>query len=112
MIMNKKIILSLIGIVIVSGCIGQKETSTSDKDKAILECKQECNSKLKANVNLSNGPCLLNPINDLPDWVCDVAHEPRQIVDNQLENQCSSFSEGKSQHFIEVDTNCELIQSW
>ena len=111
MIMNKKLILLLIGIILISGCISQKETPMSDKDKAIAECKQECNSKLKANVDLSNGPCLLNPIQDLPDWVCDVAHKPRQDIDNQVDNQCSAYREGRAHHFVEVDTNCELIQT-
>jgi hypothetical protein len=109
MIMNKKLIMLSIGVVLISGCIGQ--TPTSDKDKAISECKQECKDKLEANLDLSNGPCLLDPVPNLPDWVCDVAHEPRQSVDNQPENQCSSFREGKAHHFVEVDTNCELIRS-
>jgi len=106
--MNKKMILLLVGNILISGCIGQ--SPTSDKDKAISECKQECKDKLKT-MDLSNGPCLLNPIKDLPDWVCDVAHEPRQTADNQPENQCSSFREGKAHHFVEVDTNCNLITS-
>ena len=110
MITNKKSILLLVGIIFVSGCIGQ--TPISDKDKAISECKQECNSKLKTNSDLSNGPCLLNPIPNVPDWICDVTHNPRQSVDNQMANQCSSFREGKAHHFVEVDTNCELIQTW
>jgi hypothetical protein len=116
MIMDKKLILLLVGVILISGCIGQQETPpeklTSDREKAISECKQECNSKLKANEDLSNGPCLLDPIADLPDWVCDVAHKPRQDVDNQPVNQCGAFREGRANHFVEVDINCEIIQIW
>lgn len=107
---NKKLILLLIGTIFISGCIGQP--SVSDKDKAISECKQECNNNLKTNVDLNNGPCLLNPISDLPDWVCDVAHEPRQTVDDDSKNQCSVFRNGQAHHFIEVDPNCSLIKTW
>ena len=108
--MNKKLISLLIGTIFISGCISQPPAS--DNDKAISECKQECNNKLKTNVDLSNGPCLLNPMSDLPDWVCDVAHEPRQTIDDDPKNQCSAFRDGHAHHFIEVDPNCNLIKTW
>lgn len=99
-------------VVLFSGCISQQEITIPDKDKATSACKQECYSKLKEGINLNDGPCLLNQINDLPDWVCDVAHEPRQTVDNDPKNQCSTFGEGKAHHFVEVDPNCNLIKTW
>ena len=108
MIMDKKLILLLIGVILISGCIGQ--LTVSDKDKATLECIKVCNENLKKGIDLSKGPCLLDPIAVFPDWVCDVAHNPRQTVDNQPENQCSVFRDGKAHHFVEVDVNCELIQ--
>jgi hypothetical protein len=112
--MKKKIVLLLMlsVIVFILGCIGQKETETSEKDRAIAACKEECNSKLREGVDLSNGPCLLDPISDLQDWVCDVAHEPRQDVDNDPKNQCSAYREGKAHHFVEVDPSCNLIKTW
>ncbi len=44
-------------------------------------------------------------------WVCDVAHSPREDVDNLPENQCREFGEGKANHFVEVNPNCEFIKA-
>lgn len=59
--------------------------------------------------NLNNGPCLSNEI--YADWVCDVAHDPREQIDNIPENQCPVFREGKAHHFVEVDENCDFIRA-
>ena len=104
------IILGLTITILLSGCINQ-ETQT-DKDKATLACVNECKAWLNTGKDLSNGPCLLNPITDIPDWVCDVAHEPRQNVDDNSNNQCSKFREGMAKHFVEVNLNCDLIKTW
>jgi len=82
----------------------------SDQEKAIEICIEECRKAMIAGKDLSNGPCLLNPIKELPDWVCDVAHNPRVEIDNLKENQCSAFYEGKAKHFVEVDITCKLIK--
>lgn len=109
--MKALIILFLIIIIPFSGCVKQ---TMIEKDRVIAVCIEACNNYKE---NLSNGPCLLNPMNaekDFPElskWVCDVAHSPRETVDNQMENQCSAFREGIADHFVEVDTNCELIKT-
>lgn len=76
----------------------------SEENICISACKLA-----KARGDIDRGPCLLNPIENT-DWVCDVAHQPRTEIDNQAENQCSAFREGKARHFVEVDTNCNLIK--
>jgi len=112
--MKKRIFfLGIFIILLVSGC--QKNQGTNDQpppvpfltdeERAIALCVQECKN---LDQDLSNGPCLSNKIID--DWVCDVAHDPRQDIDNQQENQCPSFGTG-AQHFVEVDENCELIKT-
>jgi len=106
--MNKKIIILLTITVFLSGCIGQ--TDKSDGEKAIDACMKKCNELLNMGQDLSNGPCLLNPIEGT-EWVCDVAHSPRQDVDNKPENQCSAYREGIAKHFVEVNPGCELIKS-
>jgi len=103
--------LCIIIAIFISGCYEQT-ASISEKDKAIDACKKECNLLLSQGKDLSIGPCILNPINDVPDWVCDVTHEPRQDIDNRPENQCSVFGEGKAHHFVEVNSSCELIGTW
>jgi hypothetical protein len=80
------------------------------KEIAIKKCIEECKKALREGKNISNGPCLLDPIPELSDWVCDVAHWPREEIDNFPENQCSYFREGRAYHFVEVDTSCNLIR--
>ncbi len=108
-IKSASIILVLI-VIFLSGCANQ-ETKT-DSERATTTCVNECKAWLNVSKDLNNGPCLLNPIPDIPDWVCDVAHNPRQSIDDDSKNQCSAFRERKANHFIEVDLNCELIKAW
>ena len=70
-------------------------------------CELLCREKLAEGIDLSNGPCLSNQI--APDWVCDVAHDPRQEVDNQPENQCPAYGK-TAMHFVEVTPECALIR--
>ena len=65
-------------------------------------------TKKEQGVDFSNGPCL-GKIAD--DWVLDIAHDPRQPVDDKAQNQCKDFKEGKVNHFIELDPDGKLIRS-
>lgn len=58
--------------------------------------------------DLKNGPCL-GIVAD--DWVADIAHNPRQDVDDKPENQCEDYRNGKARHFIELDQNGQIIQA-
>lgn len=82
-----------------------------EKKKAIEICLEECRNEILKGRDLFNGPCLLNPIKELPDWVCDVVNVPRQNIDNLRENQCSYYYEGKAKHFVEVSINCEFVRA-
>jgi len=82
--------------------------STSEAELAKVECIKACKSALQTGQNLSNGPCLSDKIID--NWVCDVAHDPREAVDNLPENQCSAYSKTIF-HFVEVDPNCNFIRA-
>ena len=42
--------------------------------------------------------------------VCDVAHSPREAVDDLPENQCADFREGRAHHFVEVTPDCRFIR--
>jgi len=102
MIMRMRyLIFSLLIIaVFILGC-----TSNGDKQLAEEKCIELCK---QTTLNLSLGPCLSNEV--ISDWVCDVAHSPRQAVDDITENQCSAFGK-TAHHFVEVDENCSLIRS-
>jgi len=80
---------------------------------AIKKCQELCAYAKGAGTPMANGPCLSEMYPDkwgVPDWVCDVAHAPRQPVDDLPENQCKAFREGRAHHFVEVDENCNVIR--
>lgn len=96
-------LLSVLIIISTSGCV---EEEKNQQEKAIYSCIEMCKN---FNKDLSKGPCLSENIT--LDWVCDAAHNPREDIDNNPENQCSAYREGKAHHFVEVDTKCNLIKS-
>jgi len=93
-------------IVFLSGCVTQVPANQTEKDRVTTACIELCQS-FKG--DLSSGPCLSNEI--ISNWVCDVAHSPRQAVDNLEENQCSAYRESLAKHFVEVDANCDFIRA-
>jgi len=87
----------------LSGCSQQINTS---KEQIAFKCTKLCQSKINTQ-DLNNGLCL-GLIDD--GWVCDVAHNPRQAIDNLPENQCIDYREGRARHFVEVDPECKIIR--
>lgn len=87
----------------------QSQTSMSERDLAISKARELFEQKKAEGMDFSNGPCLADEI--IPDWAVDVAHNPRQPVDNRPENQCSSFREGRVHHFVELDPQGNLIRA-
>jgi hypothetical protein len=66
----------------------------------------------KANgTDLDRGPCIAEQLPGLPDWVADVAHDPRQPVDDQPANQCQRFRDGEAHHFVELSPSGDLIRA-
>ncbi len=99
------------GIILISGCVQQQGNgqTTSIEEQAKQKCLVLCAAQSR---DLSDGPCLTdNDVEFYDDWVCDVAHSPREAVDNLPENQCAEFREGRAHHFVEVNPNCEFIRS-
>lgn len=82
--------------------------ATESSGVAVSLCVTKCQENLIKGVNTAVGPCLSNEIQK--DWVCDMAHKPRQAADDLPENQCSAFREGSAKHFVEVNENCQVIQ--
>lgn len=99
----------LIAIAATSGCVDQRSTSEKVRDTCIELCRSAQNNP---QVNMSAGPCLSDASSwSMPNWVCDVAHSPREAVDDLPENQCSEFRNGDAQFFVEVSPDCEFINS-
>lgn len=65
--------------------------------------------KKKDGTDMSSGPCLGKIAEG---WVLDIAHNPRQPIDNKPENQCADIREGRASHFIELDPDGKLIKSY
>ncbi len=85
-------------------------TSTFNPDPVEM-CIELCQRAKQQGMDLSQGPCLSDIMDyNVSDYVCDVAHWPRQEVDNLAQNQCQEFRAGLKQHFVEVDENCKFIR--
>lgn len=82
-----------------------------DPTLAQVQCRTLCQQQLAEARDLSDGPCLANPIVTMPDWVCDVAHLPRTAADDDAANQCAAYREGTAKHFVEIDVNCSVIRT-
>ncbi|HDD45944.1 MAG TPA: hypothetical protein ENG42_00565 [Candidatus Aenigmarchaeota archaeon] len=103
-------------IILLSGCVTTEKTENKEIS-AREKCIELCKAELKRGSDLSSGPCLSdnNPEWDVDGWVCDVAHWPREDVDNLRENQCDGWWEaknaGKEVHFVEVTPECKFIRA-
>ena len=93
----------------LSGKVELEQQKQADRALAIIKCKNLCQEQNSTDGgDFEKGPCLSNAV--VPDWVCDIAHSPRQEVDNDPANQCSAFRQGKAHHFVELNGNCETIK--
>lgn len=97
-----------IGLILVSGCIGEpKAKEPTDAEQALDACVELCKA---SELDLETSPCLSNDLLNNNVWVCDVAHSPRQDIDNLAENQCEAWRNGTASHFVELDPECNLIK--
>jgi len=93
----------------LTGETALKQGQAAEKNLAIAQARELYNIKKAEEADLSAGPCLSNNI--IEDWVFDIAHNPRQAIDDQPENQCSAFREGQAHHFVEFDPEGNLIRA-
>lgn len=115
--MNKITILSLsLGVILIASFLtlttntnSSRELKKSEIDTAINQAGLLYNLSKQQGVDLSSGPCLSNAL--LPGWVLDIAHNPRQEIDDLPQNQCPAFREGNAQHFVELDSEGNLIRA-
>lgn len=84
------------------------QQGTKPDDTVLKNALNLYSQKKSEGIDLSNGPCL-GKIAD--DWVLDIAHSPRQSLDDKQENTCADFREGRAHHFIELDPEGKLIQA-
>jgi hypothetical protein len=90
--------------------IGSIETKVNaEKQLAISAAKELWRAKKLEGADFSNGPCLSNSV--IPNWVADIAHNPRTEVDDAPENQCNAYREGAAKHFVELDAGGNVIRA-
>jgi hypothetical protein len=83
----------------------------SEQDQAIQLAIEAYDAAVADGIDLADGPCIAEELPGLPDWVADVAHDPREEVDNLPENQCQRFGSGEATHFVELDPDGNVIQA-
>lgn len=81
---------------------------SDDIDDAVGKAQKIYKDRKDIGTDFTTGPCLSNDL--LPDWVVDIAHNPRQSQDNLAENQCAALIEGRAKHFVELDLDGEVIR--
>lgn len=118
--MKKIFIFLLIFILlpVVAACGAKTKTVNEKVDDATFKLSRDIAIAQAIDVykirkaqgdNFSDGPCLSN--NLIEDWVLDIAHNPRQDVDNEPANQCEAYRNGQAHHFVELDLEGNLIRA-
>jgi hypothetical protein len=96
----------------LSAC-GGGDSSGGDKRQALAVAKAKAAfaKAQKAGVDLSAGPCIAEQLPGLVDWAADVAHDPRQPIDDEPAHQCQSYREGRTHHFVELTPQGQPIRA-
>lgn len=79
-----------------------------EADQAVAQAQYLYNKAKDQGVDFKNGPCLSNAL--IPGWVLDLAHNPREPVDDLPENQCKAYLEGSAKHFVEMDLKGNILR--
>jgi hypothetical protein len=91
-------------LVLVTGCGGASE---AEKERAVTAARAAYADAKARGIDFADGPCL-GVI--MENWVADVAHDPRQAVDDEPENQCEAYRSGDADHFVELDPAGNVIR--
>ena len=103
-------VIGAIAALALAGC-GGEDVSQAEKDRAVAAAKRAYEAAVARGVEMGRGPCIAQSLDGVPGWVADVAHDPREDVDDRAENQCRSFRDGRASHFVELTPEGELIRA-
>lgn len=78
-------------------------------ETAVNQARHLYTQRKEGKMDFSEGPCISNAL--MPGWVVDIAHRPRQSIDDLPQNQCAAFLEGRAKHFVELDPEGDLIRA-
>jgi hypothetical protein len=93
-------------LVLAAGCGGGP--SEAERNAAVAAAHDAYDEALEQGVDMSSGPCLGEIVEN---WVADVAHEPREEIDDDPANQCEAYRKGEAEHFVELDLDGNLIRA-
>jgi hypothetical protein len=100
----------LVSLGLAAGCGGDEGPSQSEQDRAALAARKAYERAAASGRDLDRGPCIAEILPGLPDWVVDIAHDPRIEIDDEPANQCRRYREGDASHFVELDPDGRLIR--
>ena len=103
------VILVVAILTILTSSKVSNEPKKAEVDTAVNQAQFIFRQRKIAGEDFSQGPCLSNAL--MPDWVLDIAHNPRQSIDDSPQNQCPAFLEGRAKHFVELDTEGNLVRA-
>ncbi len=84
-------------------------SAKDDRTEATKKAMEIYGKQKAAGISFDDGPCLSEDL--MTDWVADIAHKPRQPVDDQPEHQCQSYRQGKARHFVELDPEGNVLSA-
>jgi len=99
--------------LVVAGCGGGGSDSASqaERSQAVGQALVAFGKAKQSGEDLSSGPCISESLPGLADWVADIAHDPRQPVDDEAANQCQRYRSGDAHHFVELTPDGKLIRA-
>ena len=105
--------LILAALALLSGCMTADKAQDEGEKAAAIAAADAAFADAKASgTDLGSGPCIANPLpSPGDDWVVDVAHDPRTPEDDKPANQCSAYRDGKASHFVELDSDGNVIRA-
>lgn len=86
-----------------------KSVARNELETAINQAGYLYSLRKQQGEDFKDGPCLSNAL--LPNWVLDIAHNPRKDIDDLPQNQCAAYLEGSAKHFVELDLMGNLIRA-
>ena len=96
--------------IVVLVRLASSGTDLEEERQQAIALAQEIYARQKADgVDFSKGPCLSENLMD--GWVADIAHAPRQPVDDLPENQCQAYRAGRAFRLVELDPDGNVIRA-
>jgi hypothetical protein len=106
------LLLLLLALALIAGCGGGGDGGGSeDEDQAVAAAKVAFEHAQESGVDLDRGPCVAENLAGFEDWVVDIAHDPREAVDDDPANQCDRYRTGVADHFVELTPDGDLIRA-